>query len=178
MCLYRVNNFPEAQLELERAQREVPANDPGRDEIDYWVGATLIARKQPLEGLAAIERLLARRPSRADALELAVQTYTDLGSNLWNQVAERNFDSAAGYEVHGHALEAEGKVEAALEAYHHSKALDPRSDRSRYRDRTDAARPRQAGGGQGRSRWGTEAGSRPIRWRATMQDSQRSNSAS
>jgi tetratricopeptide (TPR) repeat protein len=126
MCLYRVNNFPEAQLELERAQREVPANDPGRDEIDYWMGATLIARKQPLEGLAAIERLLARRPSRADALELAVQTYTDLGSNLWNQVAERNFDSAPGLEVHGHALESEGKVEAALEAYHQSKALDPR----------------------------------------------------
>jgi tetratricopeptide (TPR) repeat protein len=126
MCLYRVNNFPEAQLELERAQREVPPNDPGRDEIDYWVGATLIARKQPLEGLAAIERLLVRRPSRTDALELAVQTYADLGSNLWNQVAERSFDSAAGYEVHGHALEAEGRVEGALEAYRHSKALGPR----------------------------------------------------
>jgi len=126
MCLYRVNQFAEAQAELERAQREVPADNPGRDEIDYWVGATLIARKQPLDGLAAIERLLARRPSRTDALELAVQTYAELGSNLWNQVAERSFDSAAGHEVHGHALEAEGKAEAALEAYRRSKALNPR----------------------------------------------------
>ena len=126
MCLYRGNNFQEAQFELERAEREVPSDDPGRDEIDYWLGATLIALKQPLAGLAAIERLLVRRPSRLDALQLAVQTYADLGSNLWNQVAERSFESAPGYEVHGHALEAEGNVEGALEAYRHSKALDPR----------------------------------------------------
>jgi tetratricopeptide (TPR) repeat protein len=125
MCLYRVNSFQEAQLELEQAQREVPPNDPGRDEIDYWYGATLIARKQPLAGLVAVERLLARRPSRTDALELAVQAYADLSSNLWNQVAEHSFESPAGYEVHGHAMEAEGKVEAALEAYRHSKTLDP-----------------------------------------------------
>ena len=38
MCLYRVNNFQEAQVELERAEREVPPDDPGRDEIDYWLG--------------------------------------------------------------------------------------------------------------------------------------------
>jgi len=126
MCLYRVNHFPEAQIELERAEREVPPDDPGRDEVAYWVGATLIARKQPLAGLVAIERLLVRRPSRLDALQLAVQTYADLGSSLWNQIAERNFESAAGYEVHGHALEAEGNMEAALEAYRHSQALDPR----------------------------------------------------
>src|SRR5262249_54512877 len=100
MCLYRVNNFHEAQGELERAEREAPADDSGRDEIDYWLGATLIALKQPLAGLTRIERLLVRNPSRADALHLAVRTYADLGSSLWNQVAERHFESAAGYEVH------------------------------------------------------------------------------
>jgi tetratricopeptide (TPR) repeat protein len=126
ICLYRVNLFQEARAELERAQRDVPANDPGADEIGYWLGASLIALKQPLAGLAEIELLLARRPSRLDALELAVQTYADLGSGLWNQVAERSFESAAGYEVHGHALEAEGNVQQALEAYRRSKALDPR----------------------------------------------------
>jgi len=125
MCLYRLNNFQEAQVELQRAQREVPANDQGRDEIDYWLGATLIALKQPLAGLAAIEGLLSRRGSRLDALELAVKTYADLGSSLWNRVAERSFESAAGYEVHGHALEADGNVEGALEAYRHSRELNP-----------------------------------------------------
>jgi tetratricopeptide (TPR) repeat protein len=125
MCLYRVNNFQEAQVEFERAEREVPPDDPGRDEIDYWLGATLIALKQPLAGLVAIERLLVRRGSRLDALELAVQTYADLSSSLWNRVAERSFESAAGYEVHGHALEADGNVEGALEAYRNSKALGP-----------------------------------------------------
>ena len=126
MCLYRLNSFQEAQSELERAGRDVPANDPGRDEVDYWLGATLIARKQPLAGLASIERLLARNGSRLDALELAVQTYAELGSGLWNTVAERSFESAPGYEVHGHALEADGNVEGALDAYRNSKALDPR----------------------------------------------------
>ena len=126
MCLYRENRFHDARAELERAGREVPSDDPGLDEIDYWLGATLIALKQPLAGLSTIERLLVRRPSRLDALELAVQAYADLGSGLWNQVAEKSFESAAGYEVHGHALEAEGNVQGALEAYRHSKALDPR----------------------------------------------------
>jgi tetratricopeptide (TPR) repeat protein len=126
ICLYRENLFQEARSELEHAEREAPPNDPGRDEIDYWLGASLIALKQPLAGLAIIERLLTRRPSRLDALELAVQTYTDLGSSLWNQVAEQSFESAAGYEVHGHALEAEGNVQQALEAYRRSKTLDPR----------------------------------------------------
>ncbi len=125
ISLYRTNVFQEARAELERVDREVPPDDPGRDEVDYWLGASLIALKQPLAGMAVIERLLARKPSRLDALELAVQTYTDLGSSLWNQVAERNFESAAGYEVHGHALEAEGNVQRALEAYRHSRLLAP-----------------------------------------------------
>jgi tetratricopeptide (TPR) repeat protein len=126
MDLYRLNNFPDAQLELERAKRDAPAEDPGRDEVDYWLGATLIAGKQPLAGLGAIEQLLLRSPSRLDALELSVRTYADLGSDLWNRVAEHSPETPAGYEVHGHALEAEGNVEGALEAYRHSQFLDPR----------------------------------------------------
>jgi tetratricopeptide (TPR) repeat protein len=126
MCLYRVNNFTEARAELERAARQAPPKDPGRNEIDYWLGATLIALKQPLAGLIAIERLLIRKPSRLDALQLASRVYADLGSSLWNQVAERSFESAPGYEVHGHALEAEGNIEGALDAYRQSKVLDPR----------------------------------------------------
>jgi tetratricopeptide (TPR) repeat protein len=126
ICLYRTNNFKEARGELERAEHDAPPDNPGRAEIEYWLGATLIALKQPLAGMIAIERLLARSPSRLAALQLAVQAYADLGSSLWNKVAERSFGSPAGYEVHGHALEAEGNVEGALEAYRHSKALDPR----------------------------------------------------
>jgi tetratricopeptide (TPR) repeat protein len=126
ICLYRVNRFDEARTELERASRQVPSVDPGRDEIDYWLGATLVALKQPFAGLMAIERLLVRKPSRLDALELATRAYGDLGSGLWNRVAEQSFESAPGYEVHGHALEAEGNVEGALDAYRHSNALDPR----------------------------------------------------
>jgi tetratricopeptide (TPR) repeat protein len=126
MCLYRVNSFKEAFAELERADRDAPKDDAGRDEIEYWQGATLIALKQPLAGLAALERLLVRNPSRLDALELAVQTYADLGSSLWNQVAEHSPETAPGYEVHGQALEAEGNVEGALAAYRHSQSLNPR----------------------------------------------------
>ena len=62
------------------------------------------------------------------ALELTVRTYADLGSALWNDVAERNFETAPGYEVHGHALESEGNIDGALEAYRQSKALSPRRD--------------------------------------------------
>ena len=124
--LYRENRFAEAQTELEHASRQVPPMDPGRNEVDYWMGATLIALRQPLAGLKTIEGVLARAPSRLDALELATRAYSDLGSRLWNEVADRSFESAAGYEVHGHALEADGNVEGALDAYRRSKALDSR----------------------------------------------------
>jgi tetratricopeptide (TPR) repeat protein len=125
MCLYRVNHFEEAQAALERARRDAPPADPGRDEIDYWLGAALIAGKRPLSGLATIEELLSRGSARLDALQLAVHTYADLGSSLWNGVAERSFDSAPGWEVHGHALEAEGNVMRALEAYRRARELAP-----------------------------------------------------
>jgi tetratricopeptide (TPR) repeat protein len=126
ICLYRTNRFEDARSELERAEREAPSGDLGRDEIDYWLGATLIALKQPLSGLSLVERLLARKPGRLDALELAVRTYADLSSNLWNQVADLSFESPAGYEIHGHALEAEGNMQGALDAYRRSMALNPR----------------------------------------------------
>jgi tetratricopeptide (TPR) repeat protein len=126
MCLYRLNRFEEARVELERAGRDAPPKDKGRDEIDYWLAATAVAQKQPLSGLIVLERLLARSPARRDALELATRVYSDLGSSLWNRVAERSFDSAAGLEVHGHALEADGNIEGALEAYRRSQQLAPR----------------------------------------------------
>ena len=125
ICLYRTNRFAEALETLERAVQHAPPKHVGREELDYWLGATRIALKQPLAGLQILERLLARNPKHVGALELAVQTYTDLGSTLWNQVAEEHFESPAGYEVHGNALESEGNSKGALEAYRISKALAP-----------------------------------------------------
>src|SRR5258706_671570 len=106
----------------------MPRNRPGRDELDYWLCATRSALKQLLAGLQSLERLLARNPKHVEALELTVRTYADLGSALWNNVAERSFETAPGYEVHGHALESEGNIEGALEAYRQSKALNSRRD--------------------------------------------------
>jgi tetratricopeptide (TPR) repeat protein len=126
ICLYRLNDFQTARTELELASRQVPSGDPGRDEIDYWLGATLIALSHPLDGLMRLEGLLARKPNRVDALQLATETYASFSSSLWNQVAERNFDSAAGHEVHGHALEAEGDTAGAIEAYQQSQAINPK----------------------------------------------------
>jgi tetratricopeptide (TPR) repeat protein len=126
ICLYRLNQFGTARAELVKAERQAQPNDPGRNEVEYWLGATLIALKQPLAGLMWIERLLAHAPDRLDALQLAVQAYADLGSGLWNEVAERSYETAAGYEVHGHALEAEGNIAGALDSYRHSQALAPR----------------------------------------------------
>lgn len=125
ICLYRTNDFRAAGAELKMAARQVPPNDRGRDEIDYWLGASLIASKQPLQGLEQLERLLARKPKSADALLLASETYASLSTSLWNQVAEQNFESAAGYEVHGHALEAEGNIPGAIEAYRQSQRSSP-----------------------------------------------------
>ena len=126
ICLYRTNDFKSAREELVQAERLSKQGEPGREEVEYWLGATLIALKQPLAGLQWIERLLARAPGRVDALQLAAQAYADLGSGLWNQVAETKPDSAAGYEIDGHALEAEGNTAAALDAYRRSQSLNPR----------------------------------------------------
>ena len=126
ICLYRTNDFKAAREELVQAERLSKPGEPGREEVEYWLGATLIALKQPVPGLQWIERLLARAPNRVDALQLAAQAYADLGSGLWNQVAESSPDSAAGYEIDGHALEAEGNTAGALDAYRRSQSLSPR----------------------------------------------------
>jgi tetratricopeptide (TPR) repeat protein len=109
---------------LERAGRLAPQSNQGRDDVDFWLGATRIVLKQPLAGLQSLESLLARSPKHLDALDLAARTYADLASALWNDIAERHFETAAGYEVHGHALEAEGNLMGALEAYRRSKAMN------------------------------------------------------
>jgi tetratricopeptide (TPR) repeat protein len=126
ICLYRTNQFGEALTSIERADRLAPEKHAGRDEIDFWLGATRIALKKPLPGLQRLERLLARNPKHTDALELATRTYADLSSSLWNDVADKHFDTAPGYEVHGYALQSEGNRKDALEAFRTSKELDPR----------------------------------------------------
>lgn len=125
IALYRTNQFALALASLDQAQRGAPPNRSGRDELDYWLGATHIALKQRIPGLQSLERLLARNPGNVDALELAVRTYADAASGLWNGVADRYFDTAPGWEVHGNALESEGNRAGALDAYRHSKALSP-----------------------------------------------------
>ncbi len=122
--LYRTNQFPLALESLNRADRLAPGSHAGRDDLDYWLGATRIALKQPMAGLRSLEVLLARNPKHPDALELATQTYADLGTSLWNQVAEKHFDTAPGREVHGYALEDEGNRVAAIAAYRESKAMN------------------------------------------------------
>jgi tetratricopeptide (TPR) repeat protein len=73
-----------------------------------------------------LERLLQRNPRHTDALELSVRTAADAGRAAWNRVAETAFETAAGYEVHGHALESEGDRPSAMEAYRRSQQLEPR----------------------------------------------------
>lgn len=125
ICLYRTNQFAPALAAVEQADRMAPRNQPGRDEVDYWLGATLIAMKRQLTGLQSLERLLERNPKHVEALELATRTYADFGSELWNGVAERSFETPPGYEIHGHALESEGNVKDAIEAFRTAKGLSP-----------------------------------------------------
>ncbi|MBM3727001.1 MAG: tetratricopeptide repeat protein [Acidobacteria bacterium] len=121
---YRTNRFTEALVCLERAHGR--ASGQGLDEAGYWLGAARIALGKTLAGLQALEELLARRPGHVDALELAARTYGDHASALWNHVAEHRFDSAAGYQIHGYALEAEGNRAGAQEYFEKSKRLAPR----------------------------------------------------
>lgn len=122
--LYRTNQFANALASLKRADKLAPREHSGRDDLDYWLGATQIALKQPLSGLQALEKLLARNPKHIDALELATQTYTELGTNLWNEVGEHYFESPAGQEVQGHALEDDGNNAGAMDAYQQSKSFN------------------------------------------------------
>ena len=125
ISLYRTNQFPLALTALESADRLAPVTAQGRDDVDYWLGATLIAMRQPLKGLEALERLLQRSPHHSEALQLTTETYAETASTLWNRVAERAFDTAAGQEVHGYALESEGNRNAALEAFRRSQQNAP-----------------------------------------------------
>jgi tetratricopeptide (TPR) repeat protein len=125
ISLYRTNQFPLALTSLESADRLAPATAQGRDDVDYWLGATLIALHQPLKGLQALERLLHRSPRHSEALQLTTETYAETASALWNRVAERAFDTAAGQEVHGYALESEGNRNAAMEAFRRSQEIAP-----------------------------------------------------
>jgi tetratricopeptide (TPR) repeat protein len=125
ICLYRTNQFPLALASLEGAGRLAPAAAQGRDDVDYWLGATLIAMRQPLRGLQALERLLQRSPRHSEALQLTTETYAETARTLWNRVAERAFDTAAGQEVHGYALESEGNRSGALEAFRRSQKIAP-----------------------------------------------------
>jgi tetratricopeptide (TPR) repeat protein len=125
ISLYRTNQFASALASLERADRLAPKNSQGRDDIDYWLGASHIALRHPLQGLQYLERLLARNPRHSEALQLATETYAETASGLWNNVAERAFNTAAGQEVHGYALESEGNRPGAIEAFTRSLALSP-----------------------------------------------------
>jgi len=126
ISLYRTNQFSSALTSLENANRLAPSVAQGRDDIDYWLGATLIALHQPIKGLQALERLIGRNPRHSEALQLATETYAETASALWNRVAERAFETAAGQEVHGYALESDGNPSGALAAFRHSRDMDPK----------------------------------------------------
>jgi len=124
--LYRTNQFKAALEALQHADQLAPVVHAGRDEVDYWLGATNVALQQPWIGLQSLEKLLARNPKHAAALELATQTYTDLGSKFWNDVAERDFETSEGREVFGHMLEDEGNAAKAMETYRVSQVMNPK----------------------------------------------------
>lgn len=124
ICFYRTNQFAAGLESLRQADRLAPASGQGRDEVDYWLGATRIALKQPIAGLKDLERLLARSPAHVDALQLATETYAALSSSLWNEVAERQLETAPGWEIHGRVMESEGNAADALDAYRRSIALE------------------------------------------------------
>ena len=121
---YRTNQFGTALESLQTAKRVAPRNDPGVDDVDFWLGACLLAVKRPWDALRALEQLLARKPDHRDALATTARAYADLGGSLWNDVAERHFDTPQGWEIHGHALESESNIADALEAYRKSGTRD------------------------------------------------------
>ena len=75
--------------------------------------------------MKSLEHLLARNPGHKDALAMLAKSYADLSGSLWNDVAERYFDTPAGQEVHGHALEADHNYTDALAAYKRSESMAP-----------------------------------------------------
>jgi tetratricopeptide (TPR) repeat protein len=122
---YRTNAFPESLQSLQTARRLAPATAKGSDDIDYWMGATLLALKRPWDALRSLEDLTSRNPAHKDGLAMLARAYADLAGVVWNDVAERSFGTPAGLEIHGHALESEGNVAGALAAYREAKAAKP-----------------------------------------------------
>lgn len=125
ICRYRTNQFAPAVQSLRQADRLGPPAGQGRDEIDFWTGAALIAAGEQFAGLRSLEKLLARQPRHIDALQLAAQAYAGASSALWNEIAERHFQTAVGQHIHAQVLESEGDTANALEAYRQARALDP-----------------------------------------------------
>lgn len=119
---YRTNQFEKALPSLKLAERLKP-DEP---EIQFWLGATHLALKQFLSGAETLERLVQRQPANAEALRLLAQHYSNYGTALLNGVAEQFPETAAGYQVHGLALEAEGAYAAAIEAWRTALAIEPR----------------------------------------------------
>lgn len=125
ISLYRTNQFSTALESLQSARKLAPEGDQGSEDVDYWLGATHIALRQAWDGIRILEKLVSRNSLRTDALALLSRTYADQSGTLWNDVAERFFESPAGMEVHGHALESEGNAVDALDAYRKARQLAP-----------------------------------------------------
>ncbi|HYO80698.1 MAG TPA: tetratricopeptide repeat protein [Bryobacteraceae bacterium] len=126
VCRYRLNQFAGALEALQHADRLAPPEAQGRDDLEYWLGATHVALRSPLPGLVALERLLRRTPHHVAGLQLATETHAETASGIWNGIAERDFASSAGQEVHGYAMESEANVNAAMEAFGAAARLNPK----------------------------------------------------
>ena len=111
--LYRTNQFSNALAELAQASRL----NPGEPEIQFWTGVTQLALKQYLPGLTALEHVSRQQPANLEVLRILAENYAAFGTALLNSVAEEYPDTPAGLTVHAQALEYEGAVRPALEAY-------------------------------------------------------------
>ena len=125
ICLYRTNRFAEALSSLTTARKEAPANAQGSDDVDYWLGTTQIALNRPWDGMRQLESLLKRNPEHREALATLARCYSDVAGSLWNNVAERTFNTPPGQEVHGHVLLSEGNRVSALKAFRDAQNLAP-----------------------------------------------------
>ena len=123
--LYRTNRFADALTSLEKSERLAPKSQAGRDEVDFWLAATQIALGQKWRGLGTVETLLARNPRHLEGLELAAKTYTDVGSSIWNELADDAPETPQAYEILGYALEDEADHSRALEALRTAESLAP-----------------------------------------------------
>lgn len=119
--LYRTNRFEKALPHLEAADRVQPHNP----EIRFWLGATHLALKQNFQGIEVLEDLLRDQPDNVEVVKLLAQTYANFAAEFLNRVGEKYPETAAGYHVHGQALEFEGSHDAAIEAYRTALSLQP-----------------------------------------------------